>query len=192
VKDFISWLLSIWPILAVLGGIAITVSGIIIKHDFNHSKIRKQGLNKTNTGIDDRVIPQERSNKIQNLTVEFKSVYMDDVEKWVRLFGVVKSEFTLNITRIKAMLYFIGTSILFDFESTESIVIEGNNKANEFSIKCLGNIEPLILALKPVIGRPSFVSGRVDFEFDGVLYNVLNILKDKAKKIYVFECKHDG
>jgi hypothetical protein len=103
---------------------------------------------------------------------------------------VAKSEFTLNITRIKALFYFIGTSILYDFESTESVVIEGD-KDNEFSIKCLGNIEPLILALKPVIGKPSFVSGRVDFEFDGVLYNVLSIPKDKAEKINVFEYKHD-
>lgn len=38
VKEFIEWVLKDWPILAALGGIAIIISGIIIKHDFGSTK----------------------------------------------------------------------------------------------------------------------------------------------------------
>ncbi len=34
VKEFVSWALSVWPILFALGGIALVISGWIIKHDF--------------------------------------------------------------------------------------------------------------------------------------------------------------
>jgi len=42
VKDFITWALSIWPILLGIFTIAIAASTWIIKHDFGHSKEKRQ------------------------------------------------------------------------------------------------------------------------------------------------------
>jgi hypothetical protein len=38
VKEFIEWALKDWPILVALGGIAIIISGIILKYDFSSKK----------------------------------------------------------------------------------------------------------------------------------------------------------
>ncbi len=35
VKEFIDWAISVWPILAALGGIGILISGWVIRHDFS-------------------------------------------------------------------------------------------------------------------------------------------------------------
>lgn len=38
VKEFIAWALTVWPLLATLGGVALIISGWVIGHDFGHIK----------------------------------------------------------------------------------------------------------------------------------------------------------
>lgn len=49
VKESVAWALSVWPILATLGGVAILISGWVIKHDFG-SKSRQIIVGPTTVG----------------------------------------------------------------------------------------------------------------------------------------------
>lgn len=57
VKEFITWAISIWPIIAVVGGFGVIASGWFIKHDSSHHKDKEpQASLKINLGLDD-IIP---------------------------------------------------------------------------------------------------------------------------------------
>lgn len=41
VKDFITWALSVWPILTAIGGVGVALTAWVIKHDFNSKKTKE-------------------------------------------------------------------------------------------------------------------------------------------------------